>query len=544
MSKKAYILLGGIVVILILGVATWFLFQDDSAKVTEDTTADTTEEVVVVATGTLAFQQGTVEVKEVGGEYAVIETDTVLRQGDSVKTGDESKAIIEIENGDIIRIGANSEITLSIISDTQIAVLQKSGSVYGRVVKDNTRVFQVINGVVVVEALGTAFDVIDGEAEVDVNVVESTVKVTTDDEEKDVEEGKTATITKENKKVALSDFDETKLENDWYTWNKEKDTEKKVALGVFEKKEEVKEETTETPSEQKITLTASAVSSGISLSWTVEGTASEKGYKVVRSESADPVYPGNEYQYFSNGETRSYTWAIADGKTYHFRVCEYDGEKCLLYSNNVSVKSNEPPTPDPTYTGPSLSVTPAETGVNMWWSDKSGNPGFKYYKVVRSKTNADPKYPDDGYIAVRNKGEEHYADYSAVKNTAYYYRICAVGDEVLCGNVRQVTAINENTVPVAVSLSASVVDETVVLTWTKSSEKDFSAYKVVWSKTDSTPTYPEDGYLKALGQESLTYTDTQADLLTGTHYYSLCVLDSASQVACSNVITVTGGVIQ
>ena len=92
------------------------------------------------------------------------------------------------------------------------------------------------------------------------------------------------------------------------------------------------------------------------------------------------------------------------------------------------------------------------------------------------------------------------------------------------------------------------------MTWTTSSESDFSYYKVVWSQTNSLPKYPADLYIKAEGTiANVSYTDdgsatggraTLTDLATGTHYYSVCVVDQASQVTCSNVITLTDGVVQ
>jgi hypothetical protein len=92
------------------------------------------------------------------------------------------------------------------------------------------------------------------------------------------------------------------------------------------------------------------------------------------------------------------------------------------------------------------------------------------------------------------------------------------------------------------------------LNWTQSAERDFAFYKVVWSQTDSTPAYPADGYLTPIAPATtMTYTDdgskvgtreTAADLSTGTHYYSICVVDQADQVTCSNVVTLVDGVVQ
>lgn len=300
-----------------------------------------------------------------------------------------------------------------------------------------------------------------------------------------------------------------------------------------------------------MTLSAIAESTGIRLSWTVSDLTIEHGFKLVRSEAANPAYPGSDFQYITDSTARSYTWLMTDGKTYHFRVCQYSGDgACISYSN------------DATATAPAVSADASllmtlkaeDSGVGIWWTDASSITGFKYYKVVRSETNADLRYPDDGYIAVKSKGEESHRDYGAIKGTAYYYRICAVGDETICSNVARVTAINENEPPTAVSLSATYDDGTVELTWAASLERDFSYYKVVWSQTNASPKYPADGYLAPIGDASTTtYADTgnaagsrtaAVNLESGTHYYSVCVVDSASQVTCSNTVTLKNGVIQ
>ena len=73
------------------------------------------------------------------------------------------------------------------------------------------------------------------------------------------------------------------------------------------------------------------------LNWSLSEMVSPKGFKVVISEDPDPVYPGNTYHYLSNSEVRTDTWSGLNSGTYHFRVCEYLGGKCGVYSNNFQV---------------------------------------------------------------------------------------------------------------------------------------------------------------------------------------------------------------
>ncbi len=88
----------------------------------------------------------------------------------------------------------------------------------------------------------------------------------------------------------------------------------------------------------KVSLSASEDGDNVKLKWDISGGGAPKGFKVVKSKSKNPVYPGDDYKYLSDGDTRKYTWKdLKEDKTYYFRVCIYKGGKCDTYSNNVKV---------------------------------------------------------------------------------------------------------------------------------------------------------------------------------------------------------------
>lgn len=75
------------------------------------------------------------------------------------------------------------------------------------------------------------------------------------------------------------------------------------------------------------------------VTWSVDGN-SPLGFKVVWGSSSGPVYPtreGDQYHYYSEPGKRDDIIEGLSGKTYYFRVCEYLGGKCGVYSNEVSV---------------------------------------------------------------------------------------------------------------------------------------------------------------------------------------------------------------
>jgi hypothetical protein len=77
-----------------------------------------------------------------------------------------------------------------------------------------------------------------------------------------------------------------------------------------------------------------------SLNWSLDGYSS-MGFKVVWSTNSSPVYPsrdGDSFHYYSEASKRSDTVPdLSSGKTYYFRVCEYLGGKCGVYSNEISL---------------------------------------------------------------------------------------------------------------------------------------------------------------------------------------------------------------
>ncbi|MCK5605576.1 S-layer homology domain-containing protein, partial [Candidatus Pacearchaeota archaeon] len=91
-----------------------------------------------------------------------------------------------------------------------------------------------------------------------------------------------------------------------------------------------------------ITLVGSVNDGYLKLAWSIDGE-SPKGFKVAKSTANEnPTYPvmsGDTYKYLSSSGTRSYRdFGVTAGKTYYYRVCQYDGNgKCLSYSNAIKL---------------------------------------------------------------------------------------------------------------------------------------------------------------------------------------------------------------
>jgi hypothetical protein len=95
--------------------------------------------------------------------------------------------------------------------------------------------------------------------------------------------------------------------------------------------------TTTDNSDGTITLSGNVNSGIVYLNWVVKNMSSAKGFKIVKSTEPNPVYPGNAYHYLSDPDVRTDTWTELGPATYHFRVCEYLGGSCGVYSNDLSL---------------------------------------------------------------------------------------------------------------------------------------------------------------------------------------------------------------
>lgn len=200
-------------------------------------------------------------------------------------------------------------------------------------------------------------------------------------------------------------------------------------------KEEKVEEPTPTPTPTPVPTTKSGIvlkgsktSNGFSLNWSVSNVDAPMGFKVVWSTSTKaPVYPGNEYQYLSDPSQRSTTIEMKDGKTYNFRVCQYLGGKCGVYSNTVTLtapsesKADDESDSDKTVTSISLV---SNGGGNVSWS-VNGFSGMGY-KVVYSK-NTSPVYPSrsgDYYNYLTNPESKSSTIEAKDGAGTYYVRVC------------------------------------------------------------------------------------------------------------------------
>lgn len=209
-------------------------------------------------------------------------------------------------------------------------------------------------------------------------------------------------------------------------------------------------------------------------------------------------------------------------------------EQQLKQTSNTSSTTNTQTQTKPTYPSTTLTAKSENSAITLNWSEIN-NTKFQGYKVVISKNDSTPKYPDNGYLywitdksktsaTVDNSSKYNGGDFGGylVPGQSYYISVTAVysdgtkvpGNVVTCQYPakEETTDVEEETdgyvTPV---LKAETNDGKVYLSWNQIDSEGFQGYKVVMSKTDSMPQYPENGYLYWLPDKYKTSAVVEAD---------------------------------
>lgn len=434
-SKKAKILISLIIACLIgAGVFMYLMLRDEDADQQITANQEQTQNMQFgVAVGML---EGSVQYSTDDTTWQELKSDTDLKEGDSVKTGDSSKVVLLIDDGSAVRLDAGTEVNLKSLATEDVRIDNVKGQVYTRVVASESRRFGVYADGELYLAKGTAYRTISTDAEKGVQVFHSKVEVGT--KQTEVGEGNaffTKSGTKEKEGV-VSALDVEALKDDSFIkWNAEQDKSEQAfadKLGVLvdiDKPKAVAETPQPTPApstaaKSGITLKGSQSDYSAVFSWTVTGVDTSGGFKLVRSASSKtPTYPDNGVVYIEKGKT-SYTLTDKDGGTYYYRLCAYRNGACTTYSNAVSVTTNAKPKPEVS-TG---TITLSLVGTTASWSDtgKAGNG----YKLVMS-TAPSPVYPGAEIAKYLTETTKTLPD-GLVSGSTYYIRVCRYTNEGTC----------------------------------------------------------------------------------------------------------------
>jgi len=165
----------------------------------------------------------------------------------------------------------------------------------------------------------------------------------------------------------------------------------------------------------------------IYVKWVMTGFEAPDGFKIVKAEHTNPVYPGDDFQYLSDGGVREYNWTGVTAGTYYIRVCIYNGSICTRYTANktVTVQEGSASQYATSISIKAESVFDSEAKVTI---TIGGGKAPKGFKIAWSKTVENPLYPCstdpkcDNFVyigGIYNEGTHVF--YVDVKNPGSYY---------------------------------------------------------------------------------------------------------------------------
>lgn len=274
-------------------------------------------------------------------------------------------------------------------------------------------------------------------------------------------------------------------------------------------------------SEGDFTVTSAVIDGGVKLAWNYNTSETVSGYKVVASQTDDtPVYPENGYaQYVQNQYAKVYNYdsynsgdfsKFEPGESYYVAITALIGDDKVV-SNTIEITMPEAVNQEGKEA--TLTADPIDGGFELNWSEINME-GLQGYKVVASKSDSTPMYPDDGYAkwitdlsnrSAHIKVGTYYSNGdlqgSFKSGETYYVAITAVYNSgKVSSNVLELTMPGEKEEPATTAEKTPVVNVVVVdghleVTWSNISTDGLQGYKVVASKSDDTPVYPENGYV-------------------------------------------------
>lgn len=257
------------------------------------------------------------------------------------------------------------------------------------------------------------------------------------------------------------------------------------------------------------------------------------GYKVVISEDdSTPSYPDDGYLYYITDRNKNYALInnstaytngdfgkyLTEGEKYYFSVTAIYKDKNVA-GNAVRFEYDGAENPEE-YVKPEVTAAMENGKLVLRWN-KIDSAKFENYRVVASKGDSTPSYPDDGYLFSISDSNRNYAvidnttaytngDFGNyfTKGERYYFSITAVYDDKnVAGNtirIRYDGSENPEAYVVPV-VTAAEENGKLVLRWNKIDSAKLKNYRVVVSKGDSTPSYPDDGYLFSISDSNRNY---------------------------------------
>lgn len=415
----------------------------------------------------LMFFQGEVYLQKDGASWDNVNSSINLHDNDSIKTMDNSWAVIQFKNGALCRLDANTEIKILKADNEEIIIEEVYGQAYHYTNKKEATIAYTVkiqdSSFVI---LSDSFNTFNNRQSINAQIFSDSVQVAYNGANKII-----STPTLININLLDNEIEETEITQeselfnyDWLNWNNQQNKLQGLALINIPLNENW-------PSE--MSLDAKIVGDGtVEFTWEYEDDYEGEppyGFYLIIGSEEDPSYPKNSYTHIAPDiEENKSSWEnLADGE-YHFRAGVFDGEKeVVLYSNDVKITLPEDRPADITLLGEIENniATLTWTSENVISEDN--------WKIVIAE-NQTPTYPQNTNQNV-NISANSYTWNNLSPNKAYQFRVCeyiAESDE--CRSYSNVIYLNtsgseetpvETPSSVPLSINASSSSTSINISW-------------------------------------------------------------------------------
>lgn len=462
----------------------------------------TDQDFVPQLSAKLTFSNGKVEIKADDEPWQEIEVNYQIDTGDSVRTDENTKAIITLPDESLIRMKDNSEIKFVQLGMSDIVLDQNSGNVFHRVNPESTAIYKVQNDQTQLTALGTGFNVLVSSNLTIVTVTESRVKAKIFEGEtivgvRTIDTGTKATL---NPSKSVDDMIETSevtaadlMEDDWIVWNLDQDREENFAIGIFEQIVPIK--LTE-PKSSNVT--------------TEENTIWVKG----ETDPAAEIFIAGQELDNNNGKFEK-ELLLGNGEN-EFEITVKVGSKLnkkTIYVNSTKQAQSI-----------KLSGQINRNEVDLTWEIENLED-YKELKVLQSK-NETPTYPEDTYHSKdKSSSNDSWTD---LDNAVHYFRVCALNGSDECVSYSNVYKAEiggaDDTTDGTISLNTTKQGSTITLNWSLSDELEAEEGFITVIGKDENPNYPGSSYHNA---STNARSDNWQNLSAGTYHFRICLLQNS-----------------
>jgi len=371
-----------------------------------------TQKEVLIASN-VVLVDGDVEYKKSDDDrWVEVKKGDTLKQGDSIRTGNGSRVVLELDNGNAVRLDSSSEVLLLSMDPDAVVIEQMRGESYNRVSSSKEHTHTVKAQDVEVEALGTAYIVESKpkKQKVSVFVYESKVKVRINGDEKSVKELKKAVIEVKEKKLTILEMSQQEYKRQFASWNMNQD--KKMGYETHEKVSPVVAISSPTSGIQTEaseiavtgTVTDESALKKIILNGTIYTSKDEyqKGFNPVDG-TFDVTVPLEVGENVISVEAYDIYWNVSD-----------------VVSVTVTRTIPEPVVPPPSS---EISVSAQALGnLKVKITITTTTDAQNGFKIAWSQTNSIPKYPDDSWTYTGGKyGPGTYSFEVSIKESGTYY---------------------------------------------------------------------------------------------------------------------------